>query len=117
MAAALKKPEPDTPPATVSVIIARGRSAMYHMQTGTTIGVDGRPVPVLVNKIAAPGETIEVAAHEVPHLISTGFIVDPNAPPPPAADDQKDGPTKIELHEEMPGNYGLQRMGSRTDPW
>jgi hypothetical protein len=50
------------------------------------------------------------------NLLATGFIVDPNAPPLAAADD-KEGPTKIELHEETPGNFGLQRMGSKTDPW
>jgi hypothetical protein len=41
------------------------------VQAGTKVDVDGRVVPVLIDKMAGPGETIEVAAHEVPHLIAT----------------------------------------------
>jgi hypothetical protein len=117
MAAAVKQPQPETPAPTpmVRVTMARGKSAMFHEQTGTTIGVHGLPVPTLVNRMAGPGEVIEVAAHEVQQLIDAGWILDPSKPPP-AADDDKDA-TKIELHEEMPGNFGLQRQGSRTDTW
>jgi hypothetical protein len=76
--------EPATPSRTRRVVVAAGRSVMHQVQVGTKL-VDGREVPDMVNRVAGPGESIEVSHQDALHLGTHGYLHQAVTPPPTRA--------------------------------
>ncbi|MCJ2067758.1 hypothetical protein MKK75_02875 [Methylobacterium sp. J-030] len=63
-------------------IVAKGRTVTVPSDERRIAGytAEGKPVYQTVQRVAAPGEEVELPAAEIAHLRLAGFLVDPDAP-------------------------------------
>lgn len=119
---AAKAAEPATPD-MVTVTIHPRKSAVYQVQIGTR-QEDGKDVPIMANRLALGGTTLEVSPQDAEHMREHGFTVTPEElaahremAAQLAAAQKQDFVMRHSLREEVPGNVGLQRAAGAMDTW
>ena len=83
----------------VEVIVAPRRSVIVSAVIDFQM-VDGLRQPVFGPKTCGPGETVSIAAGEIPLLVERGFVLDPAQPIPEEA---TANPVKMALAQDTGG--------------